>query len=318
MVMLTCDIVIGGFSFKGINSLEIESSWENPTDTCKIIIPRKLEWEGKPLVSGLSPLLKRGEKVLISIGYDGNNHEVYRGYITDISAKMPTELTCEDDFWLLKRGEFVKTYKSVKLSALLKDLLGGIVKYEIAADRLLGSFRVSKATPAKVIEYLKEKYLVKGFFRDGVYYAGLAIVAKLQKTHRFNFEADRVDDDLVFKVKDDVKIQLEGIIKADKGKDEKVKVGDDDGEVRTFNYPPNTSKSAVVKSLNEHLDRLKYTGYRGSLTVFGFPMVHHGDLVTLYDPSYPEREGTYLVKKVNRTFGVQGYRQKLELEGKYK
>jgi hypothetical protein len=326
MKRVTCNLTIGDYTFVGVNNLIVESGWEQPTDTCKITLPRKAEWLSQPLATGANPILQRGMEVVVSLGYDGVNETIYKGYIVDISAKIPLELTCEDEFWLLKKGEFTKSYRSVTLSQLLADIFKGRnIKYEVVAERKLGAFKISKATPAKVLNYLRENYHVKFFFRNGVFYAGLVAVAKLQKTHEFFFEPTEkskefqyiTEHDLIFKRKEDVRMKLKGIIKQDKGKDKTVEVGDDDGEVRTFNYTVGQSIADVKKELALHLERLKYDGYRGTMTVFGIPQVQHGDLVRLSDPTYPERNGRYLVKKVTRNFGIQGSRQTLEIEQKY-
>lgn len=326
MKRVTCNITIGDYTFVGANNVTIESSWELLTDTLKVTLPRKVEWQGQALATGNTPILKRGMNVMISLGYDDKNEAVYQGFVVDISAKIPVEVTCEDAFWQLKKGEFTRSYRSVTLSQLLKDLFKGYdIDYKVVAERQLGAFKISKATPAKVLDYLRENYHIKFFFRNGIFYAGLAIVADLQRTHEFFFEPHEkatefsyiIDNDLIFKIKDDVRLQLKGIIKQAKGKDKTVIVGDADGEVRTFNYTTGRSESEVKKELNEHLERLKYTGYRGTMTVFGIPQVQHGDLVKLYDPKYPERDGRYLVKKVTRNYGVNGSTQTLEIEKKY-
>jgi len=42
--------------------------------------------------------------------------------------------------------------------------------------------------------------------------------------------------------------------------------------------------------------------------------VQQGDYAILNSYEYPERTGTYLIKSVNTTFGVDGGRQEIELE----
>jgi hypothetical protein len=63
----------------------------------------------------------------------------------------------------------------------------------------------------------------------------------------------------------------------------------------------------------------KDTGFRGSFTTFGSPIVRHGDRVKLVDPVINDRNGFYIVKSVETSFGQNGYRQKrLSLVKKYK
>jgi len=76
------------------------------------------------------------------------------------------------------------------------------------------------------------------------------------------------------------------------------------------------SVSEAKKLLQRETERLRYTGYRGSFTTFGKPDIRHGDIVNLSDPIFPERSGKYLVKRVRTTFGMNGYRQEVELESK--
>lgn len=57
-----------------------------------------------------------------------------------------------------------------------------------------------------------------------------------------------------------------------------------------------------------------YEGYRGSVTIFGYPYVRHGDQITIEDKNYPERTGTYMCNKVIYTSGTGiGLRQEVFL-----
>jgi len=53
---------------------------------------------------------------------------------------------------------------------------------------------------------------------------------------------------------------------------------------------------------------------QGSITVFGLPFVRKGDAIKLYDPKNKERDNkSFLIKSVRYEFGMQGYRQQIEL-----
>ena len=53
---------------------------------------------------------------------------------------------------------------------------------------------------------------------------------------------------------------------------------------------------------------------QGSFTAFGLPFVQTGDFVKLYDDKNKERDNkTFLAKAVRYTFGMDGYRQIIEL-----
>lgn len=317
MLRLTSEIELCQFAFKGVTEVQVESSWDNLTDTCTLVFPRRVSWKGRELATGTDPLLKRKMPVVVRLGYDDQNTEAFRGYVRDVSGEIPVRVECEDAMYLLKSGRFNASYRNVTLSQLISDMIGENtqVPYKVVADQPLGQLRISNATPAKVLEYIRERYFVRSFFREGTLYVGWAYVAELQRERKFRFDRNVVANNLEFRERDDVKMSLKGVIMLPGNKKEEVTVGDEFGEVRTFHYY-NISKADAKKRLEAEIERLKFTGYRGTFTTFGSPDVRHGDIVDLSDPVYPDRAGRYLVKSVKTTFGTGGYRQEVELESK--
>jgi hypothetical protein len=324
MVSLQCDIELGGLRFYtqstgdrrrlGVHEVSIESTWDQLTDTATVMLPKKISLDGKSIATGLNPWLRRGDKVKLNLGYEQTGlNEMFVGFIDFIDAKVPVGITCQDGMFLLKKGELTLSYKAVSLKALMADVIGNLVEYEVVADMNLGQFRITKATPAKVLEYLREHYLVRSWFRAGRLYVGLAYVAKLQRAHQLSFTKDIVEHSLEWRVKEQVTLLAKGIIVDRKNKRKEVEVGDKGGETRTFHYY-DLSESEVKRMLERELERMRYDGYRGSLTTFGDEPYYHGDTVKLFDVEYPERAGIYLIKKVVTKFGLGGYRQELELE----
>jgi hypothetical protein len=314
MLRVTCNIEIGKYKFTKVNAIEIDSSWENLTDTCKITMPR-LTYFG---TQKLTDIIRRGDKVTVQIGYDDADVKVFEGYVRDVSGQIPIVINCEDAMFLLKKGSIKKSWRSITTAALIKEIIGNTMPYEVLANITnLGKFAINDATPSQVLEKLRSTYFVKSWCRNGKLYVGLAYVPQLQKRHIFDFNQNIIENNLEFKQKEDVRLSLVGKIVYSNNKKEEVKIGDSDGEQRTFNYK-DKSKSEVEQLLKAEMERLKYTGFRGSFTAFGTPTVNHGDVVLLKDKLYPEREGQYLVKKVNTQFGVNGFRQVIELEAKFK
>jgi hypothetical protein len=314
MLRMTNDVSVGSYKFTGVNEVTVESGWELMTDVCSITVPKKLKWEGKPIALDKDALLKKGDKVTVKLGYNDENNQVFTGYLTNIHADMPIMLQCQDAMWLLKKGNFNKAYRQVTLSTLLKDMLPS-VPVKVVAEHDLGMLRIVNATPAKVLNDLRKDYFVKAFFRDGTLYAGLAYVPELQSEHTIRFNRNVVENNLEYVRKDDVKIKLKCVILNPDNKKEEFEIGDSDGEIRTI-HKYNISRSAMQTLAEAELERLRYDGYRGSLTIFGSPYVQHGDVVKLIDGDNPERDGRYLVKKVSTKFNQNGYRQTLEIESK--
>lgn len=314
MFRLSSDIQIGVNRFTAVVGVEVESSWETLTDTATITFPRKVAWRGKALATGASPLLRRNDPVAIKLGYDDDNLEVFQGYISRLTADIPVKIECQDTAYLLKQTTKTLSYKSVTLSQLLTDILPSDVSFQAPAVTL-GQFRVTNATPAKVLEYLRENYTLKSWFRAGKLYCGLAYVPALQSTHVIRFERNVIAHDLEYLRKEDVKIKLKAIsMKPDNSKIE-YETGDDDGEQRTV-YFYDVSEADLKQLANEEIERLRYEGYRGSFTTFLKPRVQHGDVIDLRSAEYPERDGRYYVKSVTTTFGLDGGRQRITLDSK--
>lgn len=314
MFRLTSSISIGNYSFRGVVGVEVTSSWDELTDMCTITIPRKLNWEGKAVATGADPLIRRGDSVEVSIGYDGDNESIFSGYVHQISAEIPTRIECQDPMWLLKQSTITQSYKSVKLADLLAAILPKGMSYQ-AFDVELGPYRISQATPAQVLEDLKKTYFLKSWFRQGKLYCGFAYVPAIQSTHVIRMERNVVENQLEYVRKEDVKIKLKMIsMQPDNSKIE-YEAGDADGEQRTMYYYEKTL--ADLKAIaDEEIERLRYEGYRGSLTTFGKPTVRHGDVIDLRSEAYPERDGEYLVREVRYSFGMGGYRQEITLDSK--
>jgi hypothetical protein len=323
MVRVTCDITIGGLHFTGIVEVQIESSWDTLTDTCKITFPRKYAYKGRTIVRGDKPLLKKKDFVVVNLGYDGHNVKLFEGYIVRIDADTPITVYCEDAAFLCKQNTIAKKSYSSKdkltLQKLLKDILPSSLPFE-SPDVSLGAFRISSATPAEVLEALKSQYLLKSWCRDGKLYCGFPYLQTLRHDHTLYFQRD-IDDEkskLEYMLKDEQKIRLKLISIGRDNKRTEVEKGEKDGEQRTLHYI-DKDKAFLEKIANDEIERLKYNGYRGTFITFGQHLIkhtsiQHGDVVTLIDKLNPERDGSYFVKKIITKFGFSGFQQEVELD----
>lgn len=311
MIRLTSEILIDQYRYNGVTDVAISSSWDNLTDTCTLTFPRKLEWKGKSVASGENPILKRGQKVTVNLGYDDDNQKVFEGYVKEISPNVPLVIKCEDAAWLLKQGAVTKSYKDATLQDVLTDSLG-ILPFEAPAVRL-GPLRISNQTPAQVVDYLKKKYFLKAFFRDGKLYMGFAYWPELQSRHRIRFDLHVIQNELEYRRTEDIKIKLKIISVGPDNRKEEYEFGDPDGEQRTYHYYDKKADE-INHIASQELERLKYTGYRGKATIFGYPQIRHGDIAELGDPFFPEKDGSYIIKSVDTNFGMNGFRQTIEPE----
>ena len=333
--------------FHQVTECETEESYENLTDTFKITVPRNINMDGKPLFNGTTPLFNRGDNVKVELGYYPNLRTVFEGWVSEIGAKIPVEIKCEDDMWLLKNttitypSKALQTYTTVSkktgrplmhpryigASITLKQLLNEILAQgaddielaEPVLDVNLGQFRVNNVSVCKVLEELKSKYGLYSYFRDGLLYVGLPSNAADTVTREFEFEKNIIDDsELEYQLAENISVRVVAKLIGLNNTFEEVEVGNPDGAVRTFHlyYDGVGTKPDLKEFAQLKLDESVYDGYRGSFETFGEPYVRHGDIVKLKSKKLPERDGNYLVTSVKRTFGMGGYRQIIEIGAK--
>jgi len=297
----------GTIQIKNISEYESTSSIDTITDTATLVIPRKLSFKGRNIVAGENPLIKRGQRIKVFLGYFPNLNLEFDGYISDIKPDTPITLELQDLTYILKESNLTKSYKEVTLEELLKDTVADLIPYQ-ADDVKLGEFRITRANIAQVLEELQKTYGLKSYMRDGTLYVGLAFRPELRTDHILKFEANIVDHDLIYKKEDDVKLKIVAIsIQPDNTKLEE-ELGDPNGDTRTLTYY-NLSRSELKKRAEAEKERLIYEGYRGEVTSFGEPFIRQNDAIEFISDKLPERNGKYLVREVVTTFGSGGFRK---------
>jgi len=333
MLNLSSEILIGKFRLDYVQEVEIVSTWENLTDTCKLSFPRKIKWFGSQnkftdlITSGSNSLFKRLDNVTVNLGYNGMLSERFSGQIMRIHTKRPIEIDCEDAMFKLKQITIDKYVKGkndgLTLKKLLTDILPSDVKFT-ALDLTLTDFKIERATVAEILDYLKKSFGLSSFFKNGVLSVGFAYDVGAIATNTaipvFKFQENIIDgDDLDYIREDDVAIKIHAVsITSSKSPVSKIErdYGDTYGETRTLHFY-NVPETELAKLANEELSKLKYEGFRGSFTTFLEPRIQHGDIIALQDDLIPDRNGKYLVRKVVTKFGVGiGGRQTITLDRK--
>jgi len=305
-------ISIGDYSYKGVVDVSCELSSETLTNTLTAVFPRKADWVGK----SIKDLIKRGQKINVQLGYGDELFPRFEGYIKVVKADIPFTVQAEDTAFLLKKGSIKKDYDSVDLKTLLTDVIPKGITFE-AKDIQLGKLRINNATPAEILANLKEKYGIYSYFKGTVLRSGIQYWGD-GENHIFGFQQNILSGhNLEYYEEDEISYRVKAIsiIDTDTEKNKRIEVenGDKDGELRTFHFY-NIDKTELERRAKQELEKLKYTGYRGSFATFGVEAVNHGDTVTLKDKLYTEREGTYIVKSVKINFGMGGYRQTIEID----
>jgi hypothetical protein len=228
-----------------VNDIEINSSWQNLTDTGKIIIPKKVYYkdelgkkftfDGKNVISGDDlgiPLILRGDKIKIELGYIYNilqynpitikDEEVYKdiintvfeGYISNVDNRMPIEIHFEDKMWLLKQVQAEnKTYTGT-IEEMLTEMLALVPNNPFIMSNFtstkVGDFTTRNETIAQVLDRLQKDFRFESFIRDNELRCSYIVYYPQDiKENIFKFQYNIISDDLLYKRTDDVKIGIE-------------------------------------------------------------------------------------------------------------
>ncbi len=305
MKVLSSNIKIGKYTFNYVHEVFIETNFESLTNTGLIKLPKNLKFQKGQMKTEI----KKGDEVIIQIGYDGQLNTVFEGFVSRLKTTVPVEIELEDLMWKLKQIEV----NDVAKNETLKSFLERNIPYKIDCfDIELPRFVASKITAAKLLDLVKEQTGLYTFIRDNTVVVGKQYDAQNYKSHKILLDYNVEIENLEYMIKDDLKLKVTAISNMENGEKIEVELGDPEGEERTLNFY-NLKKEDLTKIAEKELDKLKYDGYRGSITIFGEPLVKHGDVVELLDKEESDRRGNYFVDAVNYSHGVNGYRQELTL-----
>lgn len=310
MLKLSCKITIGSYVFNYVQQVQISSSWQKFTDTATILLSRNLKLANQPL----NELIKVNDEVNIELGYDDELKTIFTGYVTAIKPTTPIEIMCEDAMWLLKKGSITKTWRNANIETILKDILPENIPYKVTYDYEIGTFTAEKQSPAQLLEKIKTDYALVSYFREGTLIVGGPYSQSINEdTIAFAFNHSIIDNNLEHKKAEDSPLKVRAISNlADNSKLEAT-AGDEEGEERTLNFYDIKDRGLLKESAQNLISTLKYDGMSGSFTTFGEPLVYHWQTVELIDPNEEKKEGVFNIHNINRSFGMDGYRQEIEL-----
>lgn len=351
----------GVFTMPYVTECEITDSWSSLTNTAKLTFAKNIlfktaegvayDLNGKNLIApngNQPPFFMRGDQVKIEAGYyyydaAGNEQiieltEIFTGFVTKITVKIPVQIECEDNMYKLKQLPAAnKVYKADKYDVedIVKELIQGtgftFVDAPQGIKTNVGDFRTQNETVAQVLLRLKKDYRIHSFFKnDKLYSSGIVYYPDLAPTPypAFVFEKNIISDDLIYTRTDDVRIGAKAYSvnkteltttnangkKKTSHKRLEVSVGVKDGEMRTLYFWNISNAADLTKLAEDRLRRFTYEGYRGKFTTFGEPVVTSCNQIIVASTVLPERNGLYYVKSVTHTIGIGGYRQQIELD----
>ena len=281
-----------------VSSVAIDCSVQAPCQSATVTLPRNI----RAFNNGrLQELIRRGDPVQVSLGYNGDLQLEFDGFVESISADVPVVIKLRDRLWTALQRPFNKAYANAFLPAVVRDLVGPEFKVE-AMEASIGPIRFEQTTVARALKTLKDDYGMVSYLKGDTVYCGVLYAAQAPVV-KYRMELNVKSSDLKFRTAEDVKMRVVATSVQAKGKKKlKVEVGDPEGERKSIPFYGITSEAELRKLALASLDKFKYSGYQGSFTGYGSPLCRFGDKVDLSSTLYPERDGQYLAEAVKVEF----------------
>jgi len=301
-------ITVGSYRLTMLDSVEVIRSVEQLSDTAVIVLPgsvfnKAIEVEQK---------IKRGDKVIVDLGYDGNLVREFEGYLDSISTDDGSlKLSCEDSLYLLKQPVEDKEFINPDIGDILKYIAGS---FTVQCDY---SFRYDKyvikgQTAYQVLKKIQEES------KANVYLKGATLHVHPQYSELFGsasygFQTNIEKSNLQYKNAEDRKL----IVNAEgKGRDGKVireTVGETGGDSVTLRIDGVSDRATLRNLALEQLKVKSYTGYSGSFTGWLIPYCDAGFKVYLTDLDYNFKSGAYYVLEVRTKVSTSGGEREIKI-----
>ncbi len=333
MKRLVCRITIGNFRFTYTTRIEIKESFDTMTDTATILMPNKFLKDNKTITVGANNVFRRNDPVKIEQGYFPNLKVDFEGFISKITPDSPLKLECQDRMYLLKQVNIPsKSFDSTTIGELVKFVAPN-EKIEFDDENAhIGAFQIDNnafVNAVEVFKVIRKQFGFKIFYKGDVLQVRIlpSILSQEGDVAELGFQKHVISSSLGYIKEDDVDL----VLKAESILEDNTRIilygSKENGVVRVTKTVQNAAQTKPLKVYNfteaqlkaeieRRIDEFIYEGYEGSLTTFLEPKLDPEDKVLLVDNKNLERQGKYLIKSVNKTFGIDGARQTIELRNK--
>lgn len=304
-VNMGSQVTLGNVLLKHVSGFEISESILEMSNTAKVHIPKNYaELNGKQILEQF----KVGDPVTIDAGYDGDLSREFTGFIREIQSDIPLTIYCDDETYPLRQNQWIKSYQAATLQQVLSDIIPSDIKVECPSVNL-GRFHIDKESSFQVLQRIKNTYGLYSRLQNGVLKVNLRDLvndASITNVHTYtlnpkNSVANLVrKNDLKYKRKEDYKLKVRVTSIQPDGKKTKVEVGSTSqwASVISVTYPGTYTEAELRAFGTSIYNKRCYDGYTGSITGFGIPRTHAGDLLNIEDDQEPDRAGKYMIEKV--------------------
>jgi hypothetical protein len=308
---LDWQIMVGNYALALVESVEVHKSVDLLADTCSIKLPGAAY--GKAY--RVEEQLKRGDKVSVRLGYNGDLVTEFEGYLLNISTDGGSlTINCEDELFLLRKAVADKQFKAASVKSIAEYLVqqaGAGLTVSCTLGVTYDKFVISKATAFDVLKKLQEETKANIYLRAGVLHIHPPYVEQHGNVS-YSFQQNIESSDLKYIRKEDKKIEIIITATGADGKKKEVRFGNTGGDQQAFDG--HGMSDASMKALAEDKYRVLMTdGYEGSITAWLIPFVEPGYSASVKDEDYEYKDGSYYTTAVTTTFDSNGGARKVQL-----
>lgn len=285
----------------------IEKSHKNLADTATILLPES----DMNHVFRVQDEIKRGDYVVIKLGYDANLVSEFEGYIKEIIAVDGSlVINCEDALFLFRNDIKDKQFKPATVKTIAEYLVSQIDKtYKVVCDYDIpyDKFTIYQATAYDVLAKIQEETGADIYFdtKNKELHIHPAYTRKTgEAAYCFQVNIEE-GSSIEWKNAEDknVEITVESV-----GLDGKViqhTVGKAGGEKITRKVG-RMSKEAIKLIAETEYKNTIAPGYEGQIDSWLIPYCEPGYSIIIDDKDYPERDGVYYAEAVKISFSDAG------------
>ena len=310
---MSWNIRIGGFRLRMVEKVSIKRSVELLSDTATITLPGTVF--NKAI--NIEDKIKVGDDVEIKLGYNDNLKEEFKGYLKAIKTDGGSlTLELEDDIYLFRKSVKDEEMKNASVKSILENICSQVGGFSVSCDYDFSydKFVINNATGYDVLKKIQDEASPNIYLKDKVLHVHPQY-AEIFGEARFDFSRniERDGTDLKYKSEDERKLLVVVEGTDETGATVSVEKGTTGGDKMTLKLPGVSSKSSLEQKAQSVLDQKVYTGYEGSFQSWLIPYVDAGYKVSITDPDYEIKDGTYYVISVETTFSKDGGVRKITL-----
>lgn len=310
---MSWNIRIGGFRLRMVEKVSIKRSVELLSDTATITLPGTVF--NKAI--NIEDKIKVGDAVEIELGYNDDLKPEFKGYLKAIKTDGGSlTLELEDDIYLFRKSVKDEEMKDASVKNILANICSQVGGFSVSCDYdfTYDKFVINNATGYDVLKKIQDEASPNIYLKDKVLHVHPQY-AEIFGEARFDFSRniERDGTDLKYKSEDERKLLVVVEGTDETGATVSVEKGTTGGDKMTLKLPGVSSRSSLEQKAQSVLEQKVYTGYEGSFQSWLVPYVDAGYKVSITDPDYEIKNGTYYVISVETTFSKDGGVRKITL-----